>query len=156
VKAKYFSKWCALFLAFGFIAVARAQNYAVDWHVIAAGGGNSSNAVYGVTGTIGQATTAHSERGRFGIDSGFWGFAAVVQMPGAPWLTIHRSPQDALTISWTSPSTGFVLQSATDLAAADWTTINVTPTDDGITRTLVIPQLQGNRFFRLIKTQPAS
>jgi hypothetical protein len=155
MNGKYLLKWGTLLVAFALMATARAQNYAVDWHAIVAGGGTSSNAGYAVTGTIGQSTTTHSENGRFAIDSGFWGFAAAIQMQGAPWLTIHQSSAGTLTISWASPSTGFVLQSAADLAATDWTIVNTTPTDDGITRTLVIPLDSGNHYFRLIKTPSA-
>lgn len=155
MNGKYLLKCGTLLVAFGFMAAARAQNQAVDWHAIVAGAGTSSNGAYAVTGSIGQPTTAHSENGRFAIDSGFWGFATAVQMPGAPWLTIRSSSANAITISWPSPATGFVLQSAADLAAANWMTIDTTPTDDGITRTLVLPTTSGNHFFRLLKPPPA-
>jgi hypothetical protein len=132
------------------IAIAAPAQYAVDWHVVAAGGGASSNAAYAVTGTAGQPTTAHSESGRFAIDSGFWGFAAAVQTPGAPLLTI-RSSVNSVMISWPSPSAGYILQFTTNLASANWAPVNTSPADDGATRSVIIPQATGRCFFRLLK-----
>lgn len=67
-----------------------------------------------------------------------------------PSLAIVRS--DALiTISWPSPSTGFVLQQNTDLNTANWTTPSEIVTDNGTTKSISVSPAPGNRFFRLFK-----
>ncbi len=51
---------------------ASAQNYSVDWYVIASGGGEMASANYGVNGTIGQPFTGSSSSANYTIESGFW------------------------------------------------------------------------------------
>jgi len=53
---------CALWTSLA--APTMAQNYAIDWHTITAGGGSSSTATYNINGSIRQASAAHSEGGR--------------------------------------------------------------------------------------------
>jgi hypothetical protein len=52
--------------------VASAQNYSIDWYVIASGGGHSESENHGVDGTVGQAIVGQSESENYGIKSGFW------------------------------------------------------------------------------------
>lgn len=128
-----------------------AQNYAVDWHKVAAGGGASTNAQYAVNGTIGQPDTGHLAGGTYAMDGGFWAFAAAVQNPGAPLLTIRLTVTDSIAISWPSSSTGFVLQSSTHFAATNWTMVPLAPSDDGSTKTVIVTKASGYQFFRLAK-----
>jgi hypothetical protein len=49
-----------------------AQNYQVDWYVIASGGGVMSSASYNANGTIGQPIVGTSSSANYIIESGFW------------------------------------------------------------------------------------
>ncbi len=53
-------------------SVAVAQNYSIDWYVIASGGGHSESENYGIDGTVGQAIVGQSESENYGVQSGFW------------------------------------------------------------------------------------
>jgi hypothetical protein len=149
-------RFVVLFFALnaGIEVPAFAQNYAVNWHAITGGGGVSSNAPYAITGTVGQPCVARSQGGRYAIDSGFWAYAAAIQTPGAPVLTIYRSSTNTVTISWPSPGAGFVLQSTTDLTAAQWSVVIASSTDDGVMKSVVVSLASGNQFFRLMKAGP--
>ncbi len=53
-----------------------AQNYSIDWSVIASGGGRSASANYQANGTIGQAIVGQASSESYILQSGFWvGFA---------------------------------------------------------------------------------
>jgi len=152
VVLRHYGLPCPFFLlAFEIAGTAFAQDYAVDWHKIAAGGGTSSNSQYTVTGTIGQPDTAHVAGDSFTVDGGFWAFAAAVQGPGAPHLTIQLTSTNTIGISWPSSSAGFVLQSSSSLVSTNWSTLPSLPSDDGTTKTLIVPPILGYQFFRLIK-----
>ncbi len=53
-------------------SIALAQNYQIDWYVIASGGGHSESADYLVDGTIGQAIVGQSSSENYIIEAGFW------------------------------------------------------------------------------------
>lgn len=53
-------------------SMAIAQEYSIDWYVIASGGGHTESENHGVDGTVGQAIVGQSESENFGIKSGFW------------------------------------------------------------------------------------
>lgn len=53
-------------------SIAMAQNYRVDWYVMASGGGEMSSTNYNVNGTAGQAITGTSSSPSYIIESGFW------------------------------------------------------------------------------------
>jgi hypothetical protein len=56
--------------------LASAQNYRIDWWVIASGGGSSQSSNYQLDGTIGQAIIGSSSSTNYTLESGFWvGFA---------------------------------------------------------------------------------
>lgn len=58
------------------VSSAIAQNYSVDWSVIASGGGHAASANYQVDGTIGQPITGQSSSENYSVEGGFWaGFA---------------------------------------------------------------------------------
>ena len=131
---------------------APAQQYAVPWSKVSSGGGTSTGGVYAVTGTIGQhdAGTALSGGG-YSLTGGFWSFLSLVQTPGAPLLSIRFTVTNTAVVSWPSPSTGFNLQFATDLALSNWSNSATSPSDDGTNRFLIVNPPTGNRFFRLFK-----
>ncbi|MEE9553685.1 MAG: hypothetical protein V3W18_05255, partial [candidate division Zixibacteria bacterium] len=53
-------------------AVAFAQEYSVDWYVIASGGGHAESENYKADGTIGQPIVGQSSSENYGVESGFW------------------------------------------------------------------------------------
>src|SRR5207247_6027193 len=75
---------CALpIFLFSLVAMpSRAQQFAVDWFKISGGGGVSTGAVFGISGTIGQPDAGMMTGGEFGVVGGFWGFIAPVPTPG--------------------------------------------------------------------------
>src|SRR5579862_6105566 len=93
-----------------------AQNYSVDWHKIAGGGGTSSGGLYSVNGTIGQPDAGGAMvGGNYSLTGGFWSLISGSQTPGAPasggqLLTfddLHTSCYDPITngyagFNWTN------------------------------------------------------
>jgi hypothetical protein len=67
-------------------ALALAQNYQIDWHVIASGGGHSESAEYQIDATIGQPVVGQSSSESYTLKAGYWvGFLArgdCVYLPG--------------------------------------------------------------------------
>lgn len=53
-------------------SVAVAQNYQIDWYVIASGGGHSESSNYQVDATIGQPIVGISSSDSYIIEAGFW------------------------------------------------------------------------------------
>ena len=131
---------------------ASAQQYSSDWSRVSGGGGTSTGGVYAVSSTLGQhdAGTTMSG-GNFSLTGGFWSFLSLVQTPGAPLLSIRYTTTNTAVVSWPSPSTGYSLQSATDLGLSNWINSALSPSDDGTNRFLIVNPPTGHRFFRLIK-----
>lgn len=126
-----------------------AQPYAVDQYKIAGGGGTSSGGQYAVSGTVGQHDAGGAiSGGGYSLTGGFLSFVSVRQTPGAPALTVTHEG-NSVTITWPSPSTGFVLEQNSALGAADWMASGFTVSDDGTTRNITIPIPSGSLFFRL-------
>ncbi|HWX19845.1 MAG TPA: hypothetical protein VN578_08055 [Candidatus Binatia bacterium] len=88
--------------------------------------------------------------GNFSLTGGFWGLLAAVPTPGAPLLSITRTPTNTVVISWPSPSTGYVLQQTSTLTPATWSNVAQVPSDNGITKSVVISAPTGNALFRLM------
>src|SRR6516164_922401 len=90
----------ALLLLVMGLAVTRAQNFSIDWFKIAGGGGTSTNSQYSLSGTIGQHDAGGPMAGgNYSLAGGFWSLISVVQIPGAPALTITRSGTSVI-VSW--------------------------------------------------------
>lgn len=122
-----------------------AQQYSIDGHVIAGGGGTSTGGVYSVTGTIGQADAGPvMTNGQFAVQGGFWALPTAVQVAGAPLLSIVPAPAGHATISWAPATPGFVLQENSGLAANGW--IN---SSSGATNPVVVPLTSPAKFYRL-------
>jgi hypothetical protein len=140
-----------LFLAILSAVVPAYPQYSVDWFSINGGGGMSTGGPYVITGTIGQPDAGIMTGGAYSVVGGFWGIISTVVTPNAPPLTITLTPTNAVVISWPSPSIGFVLQQNSNLNTPNWSATLQTPTDNGITKSIVVQAPLGNLFFRLIK-----
>jgi hypothetical protein len=129
-----------------------SQSYSIDWSTIDGGGGTSTGGVYSVSGTIGQPDAgATMSGGNYSVDGGFWSFAAVVQTPGAPLLSIRVTAPNTVVVSWPSPSTEFLLQTNNNLATTNWNNYDGTVGDNGTVKSVTNSPPAGNLFFRLKK-----
>ena len=91
-------------------ALAALGEYSIGWYTIGGGGGNSSNAQYSVSGTIGRHDAGGQlSGGGYTLTSGFWALDAA-QTSGVPRLTVLVTPTNTVVVAWPSPSTGFGLQ----------------------------------------------
>jgi hypothetical protein len=132
-------------LGFLLEASTSAQSYSVDWSTIDGGGGASTGGVYSVTGTIGQPDAGPPmTNGQYSVTGGFWAFAAVVQTPGAPWLSIVASGPGQATVAWSPATPGWALQETLSLSAANWTN-----SPSGATNPAVVPAALPRKFYRL-------
>jgi hypothetical protein len=127
------------------------QQYSVEWHKIAGGGGASSGGNYSVSGTIGQHDAGGPMTGgNYSLTGGFWALISVVQTPGAPTLKISFNSQlSTATVSWASPSAGFLLQQNANLATTSWLNFSGATNDDGTNKSVTIHPPTGSLFFRL-------
>jgi hypothetical protein len=141
---------CSIILHLSLCFWAFGQSYSIDWYKISGGGGTSTNGQYSVNGTVGQADAgATMSGGNYSLTGGFWSLISVVQDADGPFLTITHS-RDGVVISWPSPSTGFVLEQSSNLAAGSWSPANgFTVVDDGTNKSITITRPAGNLFFRL-------
>jgi hypothetical protein len=127
-----------------------AQVYVIDWNKVAGGGATSTKGQYLISGTIGQHDAGMAMTGgSYSLTGGFWSLIAVVQTPGAPFLTITHSG-NSVVVSWPSPSTGFSLQQNSNLAnASGWFSFAGTVSDNGVTKSVTNNSTIGSWFFRL-------
>jgi len=124
-----------------------AAQYAIDWHTIDGGGGTSTGGVYSVSGTIGQPDAGPTTtNGQYSLMGGFWALPTVIQTEGAPTLMIASAGAGQAQISWTPPSTNWVLQEALSLSPANWTN-----SPSGSTNPVVVPAALPAKFYRLFK-----
>ena len=140
----------AIWLVVAFVPVenAKAQSYSIDWYKIAGGGGTSTNGQYSLIGTIGQPDASGALKGgNYSVTGGFWSLYAI-QTPGAPLLTITYAGSKAI-VSWPSPSTGFVLQTNSNLATGTWANYGGPVGDNGTIKSETNSPPKGNLFFRL-------
>ena len=84
--------------------------------------------------------------GPYSLTGGFWALPIAVQVSGAPLLTINAAGSGQAQISWTPPTSGYVLQETWSLAAANWTN-----SISGATNPVVVPAASPARFYRLFK-----
>jgi hypothetical protein len=132
-----------------FASGSHAQSYDISWYTIDGGGGTSTGGVYSVSGTIGQPDAGHLSGGNYTIDGGFWGMFAVVQIPGAPVLTIKPNAASAI-LSWPVTGQTFALQENPDLNQTNtWSAVGIPVTTTNGTNYVTVPAAVGNKFFRL-------
>ena len=127
---------------------ANAQNYSIDWYKVAGGGGTSTDALYSVSGTIGQHDAGGPMNGgNYSLTGGFWALISLAQTPGAPTLYINHSG-NSVTVYWENVS-GWGLQQNTSLTTpAGWSSSSGVTTSNG-TNYLYLTSPTGNLFFRL-------
>lgn len=136
------------FALFAFCFSAPAQNYSTDWHKIAGGGGQSTGAVFQVTGTIGQPDAGPvMTGGNYSVTGGFWSLISVVQTVGAPTLIITHSG-NSVKILWPFPSTGWTLEQSPDLTSTNWANSGGV-SNDGTNNSITLTSPPGRLFFRL-------
>ena len=144
--------WLAVVFAFAASLMVGAETYSIDWFKIAGGGGASVGGVYQVSGTIGQHDAGGPMAGgSYSLTGGFWSLTVVVQTSGSPTLNISLTSTNTPIVSWSSPSTDFVLQQNSDIGTTNWTNVGITPNDNGTTKSVVLPANPGNQFYRLKK-----
>ncbi|MDE3066310.1 MAG: hypothetical protein KGJ60_02035 [Verrucomicrobiota bacterium] len=136
-------------LIFDFCLRVSAQQYSVDWYKIAAGGGASTNGQYSLSGTIGQPDAGGAMTGgNYSLTGGFWSLIAVVQMPGAPTLTVAHAGNSVI-VSWPLAA-GFALEQNSDLSTTNWTASSYAVSTNGSVESVTVAPPVGNLFFRLV------
>jgi hypothetical protein len=140
--------FCFLLSAFCFRAWGQ---YSIDWFTIDGGGVTSTNGQYSLSGTIGQPDAGAMNGGNYSLTGGFWSLNAVVQTPGAPLLSIVVTGPNTVIVSWPSSSSGFVLQTNSNLATANWNNYDGTVGDNGTVKSVTNSPPAGSLFFRLKK-----
>jgi len=60
------------------VSLVSAQNYSIDWYVIASGGGVMSSTNYNVNGTVAQPIVGTSSSPSYIVESGYWVGAGAV------------------------------------------------------------------------------
>jgi len=142
---------CFLILSSAFCLRAVGQQYSINWFKVAGGGGTSVGGAYQVSGTIGQTDAGGPMTGgSYSLTGGFWSVITVVQMPGAPLLTITLNSQfPTVTVSWPSSATNYVLQQNSNLTTVNWTPVGLPVSTNGATMSVTISPPAGNLFFRL-------
>jgi hypothetical protein len=137
---------CFLLIAFCLPAIAQ---YSINWYAFTGGGGTSTGGVYTVTATVGQyCAGGPMSGGNYSLTGGFWSLYAV-QTPGAPSLRIFLTATNTAVVAWPYPSTGFTLQSNTNLSTANWSSAGGTTNVVGSEYQLIVSPPVGNQFYRL-------
>ncbi len=132
-------------------AVAHAQ-YAIDWFTVDGGGGNSTNAQYALSGTIGQPDAGMMSGGNYTLQGGFWGIVAALQTPGAPWLIVLRTATNTVAVSWPNTDPGWKLHWTANLAGTiSWNEIAPPYPVSGTNCVVLDSGPTGNKFYRLHK-----
>jgi hypothetical protein len=139
----------SVILAVVFSAVtASAQNYAIHWYTIDAGGGEASGGQYTVQATIGQPDAGTMSGSGYILAGGFW-HAIETEVAPPPLLRIIRMGSNAV-IAWPNPSTGFELQESAMLPGM-WSNVSQGPTVVGDEKQVTVSATIGGRFYRLQK-----
>jgi len=137
---------CTLSLIVTAIA-ASAQSYSIDWFTIDGGGRTSTNAVYSLTGTIGQPDAdGPMTGGNYALTGGFWALPSAVQATNLPALTIVASAPGQAAISWNPATPGFILEQSDSLTPANWIAA-----PSGAANPIIVPAAMAARFYRLRK-----
>ena len=136
------------------ITTARAEDYIIDWWDAGAGG-TSSGGIYTVSGSIGQPDAGILSGGKFTLSGGFWSIVVPGQASATPpALAVFLTTTNTLVLSWPSSATGFFLEQCADLGLSDWFDSGPAPSDDGTSRSVILPSNLGTRFYRLKKRGP--
>jgi hypothetical protein len=129
-------------------ALVLAQQYSIDWHKIASGGGTGTGGNFTLSGTIGQHdASAPAGGGNFSLTGGFWAMSLAVQTPGAPALFIAHAG-NSVTIFWQDTPGWGLQQNGNPASPAGWSASGGSSLVDG-TNYLTFINPAGNHFFRL-------
>jgi hypothetical protein len=127
-----------------------AEDFTLDWFVVAAGGGQSSGGDFELSATIGQPDADNMLGTDFFLAAGFWSIVTALDTPGAPALTISLA-LDKAVISWPeNVSPDFLLEETSALNTI-WTTVNATREVSNVLITVRLLLAPGTRFYRLHK-----
>ena len=119
----------------------------LSWSKVAGGGGTSTGGVYAVSGTVGQHDAGGPmTNGVYSVTGGYWALPIAVQTTNAPTLAIIPAAPGWATISWTPPTSCFVLQQTTSLSPSNWT-----DSPSGATNPITVPAVPPSKFYRLNK-----
>jgi T5SS/PEP-CTERM-associated repeat protein len=102
-----------------------------------------------VVGAAGEDSNAIGVDGNQNDNSASLAGAAYIFEPPlllAPVLTILGNGPNQVTLSWTPPTSGFVLQESLTLAPLSWSN-----SPSGQTNPITLPAIEESRFFRLFK-----
>jgi hypothetical protein len=140
---------CFIILQSSFCLRAMGQQYSIDWHKIAGGGGTSTGGTYSIGGTIGQHDARSAMAGgSYSMTGGFWSIIAAVHTQGVPNLVIQYLGPNSVEVSW--PDTGvYTLQQNSDLITGTWTASSYSIATANGTNSVTITPPTGNLFFRL-------
>jgi hypothetical protein len=131
-----------------------AQDYSIDWHKVAGGGGTSTGGVYAVSGTIGQHDAGGPmTAGNYSLTGGFWALVSVVQTAGAPTLYISHSG-NTVTVYWEAVLGWSLEQNANLATSASWGPTTCYVQSTGTTNFITVNPPTGNVFFRLMRQPP--
>jgi len=143
------------------LCVHAQTDYTNKWFSVDGGGQSSTGGVYTITGTAGQPDAGHMRGGDYTVNDGFWGRIAVVQMPGAPLLTLRRTGINTLAICWPYPTAGYGLQLNSNLNTVNWVaTTNVPVHVSNEWQVTLTPPTEGSidesycQYFRLKESGP--
>jgi len=127
------------------ICLSALAQYAIDWSTIDGGGGTSTNGQYAVSGTIGQPDAGGPmTNGPYSLTGGFWALPTAIQTEGAPTLMIAAAGAGQAQISWTPPSTNWILQERVNLTSGVWGN-----SPSGTTNPIIVPATLPTKFYRL-------
>jgi hypothetical protein len=125
-----------------------AQQFVIDRFKTSSVNRESSGGTYRLTGVIGQPEAGVLlTNSQCSVQGGLWILPTVVQMPGAPLLSIRPAPLPGRAIlSWWPETTGFVLQENASPMVSNWTF-----SLSGGTNPVTVPVTFPVRCYRLIK-----
>ena len=126
----------------------------IDWFTMDAAGGAQSSANYVANFTAGQNDVGPTflNSANYRIIPGFWALEDLGPATGLPELSIALSGANVI-LSWSSPSTGFVLEQTDsfNVLPAAWGNTPGVVSDNGFIKSITIPHNVAHRFYRLRK-----
>lgn len=131
-----------------------AQNFFIEAHVIAGGGGVSSNAQFHVSGIIGGVDSDKMSGENFEVHGSVWNLLMPPQIPGTPSLVVRRLAS-TVQVSWADEVGAFVLQETSSLdGSTRWSDSAATPTLMDGEWVVRLPTQSSLQFFRLAAKVP--
>jgi len=141
---------CIGFLLAGVALACSGADYTIDWWSTDGGGGTSTGGVYTVSGTIGQPDAGTMSGGGYSLTGGFWALYAV-QTPGAPYLSVLRTPTNTVCVWWPLSDTSWQLQSTPNLVTTGSVWTAYAYVTNGANCVYIESPPLGNKFYRLHK-----